>query len=392
MKPTNIFRINLNTKITALVLLFFLGVSALFGGYMLVSDPSGKSLGMPLELLKGTPFIDYLIPGLILFLLIGVSSIIIAFLNIKSTKSFPLFISLQGGILIIWLTVQLILNNDFFFPDLHVPYYVIGALLVGLGWRLNNLENSYKKDLEIALNATGFTEEIIIQKDLDALPTIIQKYLNYVGALGKPVVKNVKIVFEGVMRDQGKDWFGFTSEQYNFFDHPTRLFFMKAKIKGLPVSGYHAYNEEQASMIVKVLSLFPVVHIKGEELYPTETVTFFNDLCMFVPTALIDKRIQWETLDTQSVKATFTNNNTSISAILYFNETGQLVNFISNDRYSVSKMKAFPFSTPTNNYKNINGYNLPTYGEAIWHYPEGEFVYGKFQLQSIEYNVVPKIQ
>jgi hypothetical protein len=189
------------------------------------------------------------------------------------------------------------------------------------------------------------------------------------------------------MREKGKDWFNFSSEQYNFFNAPTRLFFMKAKIRGLAVHGYHSYKKGGASMLIRLLSLFPVVNIRGSELLRTETVTFFNDLCLFAPAALIDERIQWKEIDALSVKATYATNNIGISAILYFNEKGQLVNFISNDRSSVSEMKAYPFSTPAKNYKNFNGYNLASYGEAIWHYPDGEFVYGKFQVTSIEYNI-----
>jgi hypothetical protein len=34
----------------------------------------------------------------------------------------------------------------------------------------------------------------------------------------------------------------------------------------------------------------------------------------------------------------------------------------------------------------MNGYNVPTYGETIWHYPDGAFCYGKFYLKEIEYN------
>jgi hypothetical protein len=50
-------------------------------------------------------------------------------------------------------------------------------------------------------------------------------------------------------------------------------------------------------------------------------------------------------------------------------------------------MKQYRFSTPVTDYKNINGINVPTYGEAIWHYPDGEFVYGKFSLKTIHYNL-----
>lgn len=140
-------------------------------------------------------------------------------------------------------------------------------------------------------------------------------------------------------------------------------------------------------MRIKLLSIFPLVSIGTTELFIADTVTFFNDLCLFAPVALIDDRIVWETLDDFSAKATFTTNNTHISAILYFNETGQLVNFVSKDRYSVSDKKTFPFSTPARNFKNLGGYTLPTYGEGVWHYPEGEYVYGKFNIKSISYNV-----
>ncbi len=261
-------------------------------------------------------------------------------------------------------------------------------LVFGILWYASvHFENTFKKDLRIASANFTSTNELLIEKHLASLPLVVQKYLRYVGVVGKPKIQNMKITFEGQMREKGKDWFEFTSEQYNFFGTPTRLFFMKAKIRGFPVSGYHAYRKDGASMLIKLLSLFPVVTLRGGELFRTETVTFFNDLCLFAPAALIDERIQWKEIDTRSAKATFTTNNIRISAILHFNEKGQLINFISNDRSAVSEMKTYPFFTPAKNYQNINGFNLATYGEAIWGYPEGEFVYGKFKVKNIEYNV-----
>lgn len=50
-------------------------------------------------------------------------------------------------------------------------------------------------------------------------------------------------------------------------------------------------------------------------------------------------------------------------------------------------MKRYRFSTPVKEYTQINERNVIKYGEAVWHYPDGEFVYGKFYLKSIEYNV-----
>jgi hypothetical protein len=102
---------------------------------------------------------------------------------------------------------------------------------------------------------------------------------------------------------------------------------------------------------------------------------------------LIDKRIRWEEIDSTSVKAYFTNHDITISAILYFNEKGQLVSFLSNDRTEINTMKQYPFRTPVSGYKNINGVNLMTKGECVYEYPEGNFTYGIFKLKSIDYNV-----
>ena len=262
---------------------------------------------------------------------------------------------------------------------------ILIVAVIALG--TERFENSYKNDVESAMRSSPINDELITEEDLTPLPPMVQRYLKYVGVVGKPKVHTFRIVFEGEMRDKGKDWFSFTSEQYNFIKEPTRLFFMKAQVKGLPTHGYHYYQKEDARMQIKLLSLFSVVDVSREDLYTAETVTFFNDLCLFAPAALIDNRIQWENLDETSVMATFINKATKISAILYFNDDGQLINFVSKDRVAVSEMKTLPFSTPIKNYRNVNGYMLPTYGEAIWHYPEGQFIYGRFNVKSIQYNL-----
>lgn len=256
-----------------------------------------------------------------------------------------------------------------------------------------NFENDYKIDVAKAMSHLGNIQtEIISENDLTHLPNPVQKYLRYVGVVGQPKIKNVKISFTGEMREKGKEYFPFKSEQYNFFEKPTRLFFMQAKVKGLPTNGYHAYKNNRAGMSVRLLSLIPVATLEaqaGEEGFKTETVTFFNDMCLFAPAALIDKSIKWEEIDEHSARALFSNKGVTISTILYFNPKGQLINFISDDRCAITPdgLKNYRFSTPASNYKNINGYNLCMYGEAIWHYPDEEFVYGKFRVADIAYNI-----
>ena len=264
---------------------------------------------------------------------------------------------------------------------------VLIATVAVLTWGGIHFEKGYRNDIsENQARIDFLTADLLTEKDLKALPEPVQRYLRYVGVVNKPKVKNVRIVFEGQMRDKGKDYFPFTTEQYNFFDEPARLFYMKAKMFGLTVPGYHKYSKGKATMDIRLFGLFPVVNQSGDIMNKTETVTVFNDMCLLAPATLIDKRIQWEAINDSSTKAIFTNRDVSISATLFFNKQGQLIDFLSEDRTAVSDMNQYPFSTPVSKYKNINGFNLMSYGEAVWHYTDGKFTYGKFTLKDLEYN------
>ena len=55
---------------------------------------------------------------------------------------------------------------------------------------------------------------------------------------------------------------------------------------GLPVLGYHDYQNAKANMDIRLLGLYAVVKAKGDEMNKAETVTVFNDM---FPATLIDK-------------------------------------------------------------------------------------------------------
>ena len=232
----------------------------------------------------------------------------------------------------------------------------------------------------------GLSVATLTEADLAPLPPPVQRYLRYVGVVGKPKVVSMFAELTGEMRQRGRAYFPLTAEQHNFFDQPTRLFFMRGRMFGLTVPGYHRYQDQSAMMNVRLFGLLPLVKVDGAVMFEADTVTMFNDMCLMAPATLIDQRITWQTVDDLTVKGTFTNQGVTISAVLHFNDEGQLVNFISHDRWDVSAMQQYPFSTPLSRYRNLNGYNLPTYGEAIWHYPDGDFVYGRLNIENVAYN------
>lgn len=266
------------------------------------------------------------------------------------------------------------------------------VLLLGCiaGFGKWQFERQYRCDVQASLSGIGnATDTLVTERDLKALPAPVQRYLRYAGVLNKPRVKCMRVVMDGRMREKGKEWFPFTSEQYNFYQDPTRLFFMKGRMFGMTVPGYHRYQRVTATMDVRLIGLYSVIRVRGAEMNKAETVTLFNDMCLMAPATLIDERIAWQAINDTSAKATFTNGAVSISATLFFNKAGQLINFVSEDRYAVAEMQQYLFATPIEDYVNMNGYMLGSRGKGIWYYPDGAFTYGEFNIRQIEYNLKP---
>lgn len=267
----------------------------------------------------------------------------------------------------------------------------IVLLAVALGFAASRYKAAYKRDATVGLTRTAsLPVEVLTEKDLAPLPDPVQRYLRYSGAVGQPKVFNFRVCFKGKIRGKEKaEWMPLQSEQYNFMDTPTRLFFMDATMKGLPVAGYHAFKDGDAMMDIRLLSLLQVQYQEGKEMDIAETVTFFNDMCCMAPATLIDRRIQWLETDGNKVKAAFTNKGITITAQLIFNDAGQLVNFISQDRYARGEdgsMQQLPWATPLQHYKTFGGRHVATYAETIYTYPDGEFVYAVFEMTDVAYN------
>jgi hypothetical protein len=119
-------------SVISVFLLFFTGITASIGGFMLIYDPTGRPLKMSISILAGSPFSSFFIPGIILFLFIGVSSILIAFYVLNDYTYSTRLILYQGIVLLGWIAGQLILINEFHF--LQLLYTLISVALIYAGY------------------------------------------------------------------------------------------------------------------------------------------------------------------------------------------------------------------------------------------------------------------
>jgi hypothetical protein len=84
----------------------FVGLGALVSGGMLIHDSTGALLQMTPDMLKGTPFTSFLIPGIILFAVNGLGQIAGGVLSFRKHRLTGLVAAVFGLGLIIWIFVQ----------------------------------------------------------------------------------------------------------------------------------------------------------------------------------------------------------------------------------------------------------------------------------------------
>jgi len=266
---------------------------------------------------------------------------------------------------------------------------ILIVALVSLGSYLLHSEFTSRVKIDFSEN-NSLSTDILTENDIAHLPMVVQKYLHYNKSVGQLKVKNFRAEFVGGMRSKPKDeYMNLQSIQYNFYQKPSRYFYMTTSKMGLPSTGLHLYQNRTATFKVKLLNWFKVVDAKGDKMNQAETVTLLNDMCFIAPATLIDSRLTWETINDTTVKAIFKNGNINVSAVLYFNAKGELINFISNDRFDTDGKKyvSYPWATPVEDYRIINGYLLPSKAKLIYQRPDGDFTYGELEYKSVKYNL-----
>ena len=144
-----------------LIVLGFLAIGAIGGGTVLIISPTGELMGIPLSEFKNIPFDSYLIPGIILFSVLGVIPLLLIIALLKKPESkmaehinifkdmhwswtFSIYIAF---ILIGWIHIQLIfLQGVVHWLQTFYMFYAILILIIAL---LPQMRYLYKKKSSI---------------------------------------------------------------------------------------------------------------------------------------------------------------------------------------------------------------------------------------------------
>jgi hypothetical protein len=112
------------------VLLAFAALNAFGGGYYALSGAEG----VPTEWLAGSPFHDYVVPGLFLFFVVGGAFGVAAVAVLTGTRVARAAALVAGAIVLAWLLVQVSIIG--YVSWMQPVTALVGLVILLLAWRL----------------------------------------------------------------------------------------------------------------------------------------------------------------------------------------------------------------------------------------------------------------
>ena len=275
---------------------------------------------------------------------------------------------------------------------LGVLFIALGSILVFLNISYSPVKSEFARDMN-HLMQTNFihTNENFSYEDFAHMPVPIQRYINYAGYIGTPKATSMEMKYHNVnfTQSRGQPALKINYIQYNFVKYPDRIAYIDSKLFGIPFEGYDYFSNGIGGMKGIIGKAITIFHQTGNEMDKACLVTFLAE-SIFLPNALLQNYINFEEIDSNTVKATITYQGIIASGIFEFNDLGEMVLFTSNDRSIANPdgtMNYVKWSAKCGDYqKTSDGIIQPTTFQATWNYEDGDFVYFNGNITSITYN------
>lgn len=280
------------------------------------------------------------------------------------------------------------------FIAIGIVLVIIGVLMIWFHISYSPVKKQFQKDIAALMmkNKLSVDEEneVFTDKDFSHLPTVIQKYIENCGYIGTPKMSFLKMEYHDVDFSQGRNGAALKIDytQYNFIKEPCRMALIDSSMFGIPFEGYDYYQNGIGGMkgvIAKGITLF---HQTGKDMDKACLATFLAE-SFFAPTILLQDYITFEEISDFQVKATIAYGGQTASGIFNFNEQYEMISFVTNDRAvtnSDGSMEYIPWSALCTEYQiSENGIKYPTKFQAVWNYPEEDFVYFDGTISEVSY-------
>jgi peptidoglycan/LPS O-acetylase OafA/YrhL len=121
------------TRLTLIITEAFVALSAFVAGAMFVVAPSGRLMGMTEATLARSPFGNYLVPAIVLFVVVGGTQALAAWAEIRRWPRAGWLSVVAGVVLAGWIAVQVAMIG--LGHPMQPSLFVVGVVIAGLGRR-----------------------------------------------------------------------------------------------------------------------------------------------------------------------------------------------------------------------------------------------------------------
>jgi hypothetical protein len=154
--------------------------------------------------------------------------------------------------------------------------------------------------------------------------------------------------------------------------------------KRLPVViGRDEYLQGEGSILMKAAAIYPVADERGEALGAAGLMRYLNEMIWF-PAAFLGSNVTIGPADEDSFTATIADRGTTVTATLFVDGEGRLVNFRAR-RFNTATGRLEVWETPMTHHGERAGSQVPVAGSAVWKLADGDFAYIELSVDAVSY-------
>jgi hypothetical protein len=242
-------------------------------------------------------------------------------------------------------------------------------------------------------NPSRATASPIQAAELTGLPRPVAHWLVSAGVVGRTRPRSVWLRQAGELRTAPDgDWMPAAAEQRFRIDRPGFVWSVHVRMKGvLPIDGRDTYLNGHGRMLIKALSLVPIVDASDAQTDQGTLLRYLGEMVWF-PAAALEPYIHWQALDAHSAKATMSYEHVTASATFEFDREGRVTR-VSAERYMGSgpDAKRLPWTIPLQAWQKLSGIVVPVQGAVFWQLESGPFEYYRWRITELAYDPESRI-
>lgn len=213
--------------------------------------------------------------------------------------------------------------------------------------------------------------QVLPSDEIDRLPEPARRYLGHAIAEGRPLAQAVRLRMHGEIKLNR--WLPFRAEQVIRRDRGM-IWRARARVSGLPVSGYDRLIDGQAAMRWRLLGVLQVMRADGPDVTRSAAGRMMCE-SIWLPSILCAPDVEWSATDDNRVAARLTIPPETADLHLDVTSAGALRS-VHLKRWGNPGERSFdylPFGGLVEEEAAFDGYTIPVRVRVGWHFGSDRF-------------------